>query len=535
LFNTYTDKWDYQLQPEGSIPEEMVAVPAGEPRLFLPGFEHLSAQPIRDFLMDRYETTNREYKRFVDDGGYESAEHWPPLLVKQGRELSWEEAMGFFIDSTGRPGPATWEVGDYPQGRDDYPVSGVSWYEAAAYAHWAGKSLPTIFHWNQVALPRGAGEIIPQSNLGSDGPAPVDSLEAMHRYGVFGLAGNVSEWVFNATSEDGRFILGGGWDDQPYAFNDARMQSPWDRSPSNGLRLIRYLRPEDETAELTRIFERPFRDFYTETPASDETFSIWLKQYDYDPTPLNATVEAEEEYEDWTRETITFDAAYGDERMMAYLFLPKVEPGPFPTIVFFPGSQVILLESSAEVNGSDFAFLLKSGYAVMFPIYKGTYERGDDLSMHYPDETNFYKEHVIMWSKDLSRSIDYLETRDALDIERLAFYGLSWGGEMGAILPAIEQRIKLNVLYVAGLMFQRALPEVDQIHYISRVTVPTLMINGELDYYVPAETSQKPFFDLLGTPVEHKRYVVYPGSHSVPRRALIKEVLAWLDRYSKPS
>jgi dipeptidyl aminopeptidase/acylaminoacyl peptidase len=61
------------------------------------------------------------------------------------------------------------------------------------------------------------------------------------------------------------------------------------------------------------------------------------------------------------------------------------------------------------------------------------------------------------------------------------------------------------------------------------------MINGEFDFFFPIDTSQRPFYDLLGTPVENKRYVVYPGSHSVPRREQIKEVLAWLDRYSKPS
>ena len=55
------------------------------------------------------------------------------------------------------------------------------------------------------------------------------------------------------------------------------------------------------------------------------------------------------------------------------------------------------------------------------------------------------------------------------------------------------------------------------------------------DSFFPIETSQKPFYDLLGTPVEHKRHVVYPGSHAVPRREQIKEVLAWLDRYSEPS
>jgi hypothetical protein len=41
----------------------------------------------------------------------------------------------------------------------------------------------------------------------------------------------------------------------------------------------------------------------------------------------------------------------------------------------------------------------------------------------------------------------------------------------------------------------------------------------------------QPLYDLLGTPEQHKRYVVFPGSHSVPRTELIKEVLAWLDRY----
>lgn len=57
------------------------------------------------------------------------------------------------------------------------------------------------------------------------------------------------------------------------------------------------------------------------------------------------------------------------------------------------------------------------------------------------------------------RSIDYVETRKDLDASRLAYYGLSWGGAMGAILPAVEPRIKANILYVAGLNFQRALPE----------------------------------------------------------------------------
>ncbi len=59
--------------------------------------------------------------------------------------------MALFRDRTGRPGPATWEVGSFPEGQADFPVSGVSWHEAAAYAEFAGKSLPTLHHWFRAA------------------------------------------------------------------------------------------------------------------------------------------------------------------------------------------------------------------------------------------------------------------------------------------------------------------------------------------------------------------------------------------------
>jgi hypothetical protein len=57
------------------------------------------------------------------------------------------------------------------------------------------------------------------------------------------------------------------------------------------------------------------------------------------------------------------------------------------------------------------------------------------------------------------------------------------------------------------------------------------MLNGELDFYFPSETSQRPMFELLGTPHEHKKRLTYPRGHSVPRSEMIKETLAWLDRY----
>jgi cephalosporin-C deacetylase-like acetyl esterase len=263
---------------------------------------------------------------------------------------------------------------------------------------------------------------------------------------------------------------------------------------------------------------------------SDETFSIFLRQFEYDKTPLNATIVSEDDQGDWTRQRVRFDAAYGDEKVEAWLYLPKTPP-PHSSVVYFPGSNAIHNSSSEKLTGSRLSFLMKSGRAVMFPIYKGTYERRDELDSDYPEETNFYKDHVIMWAKDLARAIDYMESRDDLDTSRLAFCGFSWGGVMGTILPAVEPRIRVNLLYVAGLLFQRALPEVDQINYVGRVRQPTLMINGEFDFFFPLETSQKPLHHLLGAPEGQKKYVVYPGSHSVPRAELVRELLEWLDRW----
>ena len=92
----------------------------------------------------------------------------------------------------------------------------------------------------------------------------------------------------------------------------------------------------------------------------------------------------------------------------------------------------------------------------------------------------------------------------------------------------------MNVLYVAGLNFQRALPEVDEINYVTRVRQPTLMLNGEFDFFFPPETSQRPMFTLFGTPAADKKRLVFPGGHSVPRTEMIKESLLWLDRYLGP-
>jgi dienelactone hydrolase len=177
---------------------------------------------------------------------------------------------------------------------------------------------------------------------------------------------------------------------------------------------------------------------------------------------------------------------------------------------------------------------VKSGRAVLYPIYKGTYERKDGIASTWPDKTHRFVEYLTMWVKDFRRSIDYLETREEIDATRLGYFGFSWGGRMGAFIPAVEPRLKVAVFQLGGLASAWARPEADQINFVSRVRIPVLMLNGRHDSIYPVEGCQLPMFRSLGTPAEHKRHIVYETFHDLPRNEAIKETLDWLDRYLGP-
>ncbi|NWG14725.1 MAG: protein kinase [Acidobacteria bacterium] len=534
------------LDKKGSIPEGMVRVAGAETPL----------GKLEDFFIDRHEVTNRQYMEFVNKGGYRNRSCWKHKFVRDGKTLNWEEAMAEFVDRTARPGPSTWEGGTYPDGQADYPVSGVSWYEAAAYAEFAGKSLPTGHHWGvargeftpMIGVPQAGGDALfaPFSNFQGKGPVPVGSLEGITPFGAFDMAGNVREWCSNETPQ-GRLIRGGAWNDNTYMSGQLSNAPAWDRSPQNGFRCALYPDPgKVPAAAFEKIDFGKAMDVSAEKPVPDAVFDVYRVQFSYDKTDLEPRLESRDESStDWIKERVTFNAAYGGERLIGMLYLPKNAEPPYQTVIYFPGSQAVFRSSSAELeNDMEFqtflSFIVKSGRAALYPVYKGTMERASaeliPTAMGANNATHRFTEYMIQVIKDFKRCVDYLETRQDIDSGRLAFYGMSWGAWMGAYIPAVEERLKASVLLGGGfdIVNPRPRPEVNETNYLPRVKIPTLMLNGKYDTLCNLERSIKPMFDLLGTRREHKALKLYETDHIPPKNEFVKETLAWLDKYLGP-
>jgi len=524
----------FVLDTPETMPRGMTRVSGGSLGIQSPGLEQIEALQLGDFFVDIHEVTNQEYQAFVDAGGYSNPDCWAHPFVRDGQTLAFKDAMAEFVDQTGRAGPSGWQVGAYPEGEDDRPVGGVSWYEAAAYACFVGKSLPTVYHWFAAADPFSSNHVVPQSNYSGTGPAPVGQHKAISRDGIYDMAGNVREWAQNPDGE-ARYILGGGWKDPEYSFNDAVTSPAFDRSLENGIRLAVY---PDETniAAAGAPIAKAFRDFDLEEPVSDEVFAVYRQMYEYDDTALNAEVIESIQDGPYTRQQIEIDAAYNEERLTIFVFLPggnSASP-PYQTVVFFPGSNDIYKTSFDEIRLGTVEYVLRSGRALVYPIYKGTYDRKSDLDSDVQNASNVYRDHTIAWARDVGRTIDYLETRDDIDTERLAYLGFSWGAAVGPIMTAVEERFKTALFYVGGMMMQDVQPMSDPFNFLPRVTIPVFMFNGKYDSFFPLEAAIKPFYANLGTPDADKKLTVTDSNHFVSAYSanqLISESLDWLDKY----
>ncbi len=513
-------------------PDGMVYIP-GSP-LFVTGRPPTEIPP---FWIDRTEVTNQEFSAFVDAGGYTNRELWP-AFVRDGQPLDWIDGVSAFRDATGRPGPATWELGTYPDGTADLPVTGVSWYEAVAYATWSGRVLPSLYHWRAAAGLGGLtslySEILRFSNFG-DGPIPVATAAGISPFGAYDMAGNAREWVQNEAADRLHLLVGGAWSDLPYRFGDLQPVAPWDRDEANGFRCALYVEDEDSHEDLTARHPMTALDLEDVASAPDDLFAVYRGLYDYDNRPIEARSEAPDDTtEYYVLRTVSYDAGYGIERMTARILLPRNARPPLQPVVYFPPSSSLMaptIEGAPDFLRNE--FIPRSGRALIFPVYARTYERGGGRPIRSFAEN---RDIVLQWSKEIQRTVDYLSGQPEFDSTRIAYLGVSLGATWGPAFLAVESRFRAGVLlapnYGPSITF---LPEeVDPIHFMPRARQPVLLVAGRFDLGNPADRILRPMIDRFGAPADRKRLALYDAGHIIPLNDNIRETLNWLDEYLGP-
>lgn len=229
-------------RPGGSVAcvDDMVRIEGGTFRMgsaeFYPDERPVHERTVGSFMMDRYAVTNEDYARFVEATGYVTVAERPMAAADYPGVASEDLVPGAMV-FTATPGPVDlrdwrqwwrWEPGAqwrHPEGPDSsiaermrHPVVQVAYEDAAAYAAWAGKRLPTEaeheyaargggpdgdpFAWGDEPYPAGEPRAntwigrFPYDNRGrfGAGTAPVGSYPA-NGYGLFNLIGNVWEWT----------------------------------------------------------------------------------------------------------------------------------------------------------------------------------------------------------------------------------------------------------------------------------------------------------------------------------------------------
>jgi formylglycine-generating enzyme required for sulfatase activity len=202
-------------------------------------------------MIDAYEVTNEDFARFVTSGGYANAALWPETMIVDSRSVPRSQALRKLLDRTNLPGPRGWSGGTFPETKAKHPVSGVSWYEAAAFAQWIGKELPTHVQWWRAAMDT-AADGFPwgtdartaerRANFGEVGTREVGAFPSgVSPFGCYDMAGNVREWLRD-TQPGGsrRGVTGGSWLDPTYMFEPSHLEwfDPAYANEAIGFRLV---------------------------------------------------------------------------------------------------------------------------------------------------------------------------------------------------------------------------------------------------------------------------------------------------------
>lgn len=527
-----------RLAEASRLPAGMVLVEGGQYRLAGSYRPSERVVGLSDFFIDRCEVSNRDFEQFVRDGGYRKRELWKEPFIDGGKTLSFDEAMARFHDTTSVAGPRSWSGGAPPPGLENHPVTDITWYEAAAFAEWKGKKLPSVYQWERAARSLSTvtiGIVLPwatifegvdvteRANFLGRGTMPVDSMPfGASPWGALHMAGNVSEWCRNPLAP-GYAARGGSYRDAIYAFGQTAAYPPFYSAPTLGFRCVSGGKGDEGDFRLS-----PSGFVPEYKPVDDKTFAGFLPRYEYKRGPLQARVVETVDTPDWRREKITFVVA--GKTVPSYLYTPKGFRPPYQVIQFAPAGDVVrgwrTLPHSIEIN---LAPLIRAGRALFSVELEGFLGRPRPAGWVPPDpREDEYVDEVVARVTEMRRGLDYLETRKDIDSTRIAFLGISAGGGPGVLITGLESRYRSVIFQGSGISTDEGetAPAANRINFVPRIRGPKLMLQGRYDEDTPLKSDAEPMFRLLREP---KRFQIFDGPHVPPLEVSIPTFQSWLD------
>ena len=509
---------------DNKLNEEGVYFP--ETELFLANTNYSKSHEnllIKPFYMDKYEVSNKDYKEFVDANGYYREEFWPIDIMHDGEKISFNEVKTSFVDKANFPSPKDWYQGTYENGKDLYPVSGISWYEASAYAKFRNMSLPSVAEWFYAFDRNRPERALKNANINSYNytKSRIES-DSENNNGIFDMAGNVREWVNNNIKDkQSRGILGGSFADDTYVPFDFYSQNAWNRSSYNGIRLVKKIE-SDNSGEIFYKREK-LRNFYENYRTTDKEWDLIESLFMYDKNninfeQLNTSKVTGQEFYCTSSNIITSNMTMPIHHLRAD---PKMKSKK--ALIYFPGSNALYRDKITYPTW--ITDMVNSGVDVIFPEYLSTYSRQDGMKTDIGNTSMNYRDHLITWVKEVRYAVDYA-IQNGYEPH---YFGVSWGGQVGVNILAIEDRFKTGILYVGGISLDDVREEIQPEKYAARIKIPTLLLNGRYDFYFPYQSSQLPLYNLMNLDNNKKRHVVVDYAHYVPMHIVREETLKWIN------
>lgn len=275
---------------------------------------------------------------------------------------------------------------------------------------------------------------------------------------------------------------------------------------------------------------------FSQPSIGDEGFTAIKEAYTYDETlALNPAAKEIKKFPSHTRTELYFTGVR--ERVGAYIAIPTRGQGPFPVVLLIGGmggSKESWWGKDNWPNGFETTeALIRKGFAV-FTIDAAMHGERFDNEGVFPKPSSLRKAELMHTVQDMikqtvqdyMRGLDYLESRNDINIDKVGVYGLSMGGAVSFILSGLDNRIKTAVAGVT-VVYGNQYSAVNSYNFAPRIKDNLLlMIMGDKDGYYTPETATQLFNSIGG---ENNELVIFKGGHKVPP-SFIPAIASWFEK-----